>query len=729
MNWFCLLVGGVLAQPPCIQSYELSGYAGWPGGWIELLPGGIQEEIDSMGYFHIHHLCPGEYRLRVWLGGHIVAETTAKVPSEVPLWIEGKEKLHEVVIEERLSRTSRVAPLMRLKRPEGTLAAHIEEIPGVSLSQAGPLLQKPILEGLRGTRVAYAQGGVLLSSQQWGEEHAPEIDPFSAEEVEVHLGPSPVRYGTEAVGGAIVLPVPSLCCLRPVEGSLLVGGLTNGRGGVFSGRLQGTLYEWGYRLQGTLLRMGTFRAPSYFLTGSGSYQLHGSAMLQRLWPTWQLRLYYAQYNAQIGLFQGMHVGNLTDLQRAIASAQPLVYSDFSYKLTAPLQVLSHELISFSLSRLLLKGGLLTLQLSRQYNRRQEKDAVGLYTGSGGIGLDLQLTTHSAQLSYESGGFLLAGFLHHQRNYRQYAYFIPTYERWQGGAYFLFRKADWEVGARIEPLQYVFHGGIWLDTGFTRESIRCFFPSSGVEATKEILLSGGQRLRWLAAFLLRAPNPAELYAYGYHQAQGAFEIGKNTLRGEPTTCLRTTYIRKDGEYALSLYYSPAFIWTRLGDPILSLRGASLALYHEQSPAVWINLSGKLQHLLDRSFLIEIRGSYLWGSLLSAGWRPLPLLPGPLLTPTLRWHRKEWMFSISWSHHFRQTRYDLTAEYLPPPKGYGLLGAELHYQRGRWHCLLAGENLLNHRYRAYPDLMRFFADQIGRQIKLVVEYSFSSRAPSR
>lgn len=707
------------AQPPCDTLYELAGYAEWPSGEVEVIPPGKRFPIQENGEFHIHGLCTGEYLLRVYFEGHVVAEQRVSLPQEKPLVIEGKEKLHAVTIEGHAPRSFHIQPVERIKTAERGIAQQIQEVPGVAVGQAGPLLAKPILEGLRGTRVAYWQGGQPLASQQWGEDHAPEVDPFSAEEIEVRVGPSPVRYGTEAVGGAIILPLPSVCCLRkPFSGTIFLSGMANGRGGVAGIELRGIQRGWGYRIQSALLRTGTFRSPHYYLTGTATAQWHGSFTLHRLWSHWQLRFFYAQYNAFLGIFQGMHVGNLTDLERALQADQPLVASTFSYRLSPPYQKVAHELATLQVSYLSANEAVWSLTLGRQYNRRQEYDPVGIYAGDKGIGLDLQLTTYFVQLTYERGRWLAGLFSQYQRNFPQYAYFIPFYERWQGGIFSLYRWKRWEGGFRAEPLLYDCRQVILREGGQAIPRRRSIFFPLAVEITYN------SWIRVEGSFLTRAPNAAELYAFGYHQAQGAFLIGAPTLRSEPTFALRLSQQTERFTWGVGGYYSPAFVWERIGDPILSLRGAALTLEYGQSPALRFSLSGRWRERIGPFLIAELRGAYVWGSIWEKErWLPLPLLPPFTLTPVLRATYRQWEIEAFWYQQFRQVRYTPWGEYTPPPPGYGILGAAFAWQMKSWRITLSGENLLNRTYRAYPDLMRFFAHQIGRQFRIVLLYTFA------
>jgi len=70
-----------------------------------------------------------------------------------------------------------------------TLGETIKALPGVAIIQYGPSIAKPVVRGLHSQRIATVSAGVPQEGQQWGGEHAPEIDAFAANEIEVIRGP------------------------------------------------------------------------------------------------------------------------------------------------------------------------------------------------------------------------------------------------------------------------------------------------------------------------------------------------------------------------------------------------------------------------------------------------------------------------------------------------------------------------------------------------------------
>ncbi|MCU0426262.1 MAG: TonB-dependent receptor plug domain-containing protein, partial [Candidatus Kapabacteria bacterium] len=91
-----------------------------------------------------------------------------------------------------------------LERTRGqTLGESLQNVPGITLLQTGASIAKPVIRGLHSQRVVVVNAGVQQEGQQWGAEHAPEIDPFAAQRIEVVRGAAGVEYGAGAIGGVI----------------------------------------------------------------------------------------------------------------------------------------------------------------------------------------------------------------------------------------------------------------------------------------------------------------------------------------------------------------------------------------------------------------------------------------------------------------------------------------------------------------------------------------------
>ena len=61
----------------------------------------------------------------------------------------------------------------------------VESMTGVSSIKSGAGVSKPVVHGLSGNRVTILNNGLAQSGQQWGNDHAPEIDPYVADHISV----------------------------------------------------------------------------------------------------------------------------------------------------------------------------------------------------------------------------------------------------------------------------------------------------------------------------------------------------------------------------------------------------------------------------------------------------------------------------------------------------------------------------------------------------------------
>ena len=90
------------------------------------------------------------------------------------------------------------------KKLEATIGATLQEEPGVAMRALGPGPARPVIRGLDGDRVAVLQDGQRvgdLSSQS--ADHGVTLNPSSAQRIEVVRGPATLLYGANAIGGLV----------------------------------------------------------------------------------------------------------------------------------------------------------------------------------------------------------------------------------------------------------------------------------------------------------------------------------------------------------------------------------------------------------------------------------------------------------------------------------------------------------------------------------------------
>ncbi|MEM7040154.1 MAG: TonB-dependent receptor plug domain-containing protein, partial [Bacteroidota bacterium] len=285
------------------------------------------------------------------------------------------------------------------------LGEALREIAGVDALQTGPSIFKPMIHGLHSNRVLVLNNGIRQEGQQWGSEHGPEIDPFIANELTVVKGANGVRYGPDAIAGVVLVEPAPLRDSAGIGGRVDLVGMSNGRMGATSGMLEGNfarLPAFAWRVQGTLKRGGDMHTPDYNLTNTGLREYNFSAAAGWQKERYGVDVFYSQFNTDLGIFAGAHIGNLTDLQLAIERDTPLIANPFSYEIKRPYQHIEHELTKVRSWLETGEAGKLSLTYARQYNLRQEFDThtLGIAPGTNPPQLHYEITSHLAELVWE-----------------------------------------------------------------------------------------------------------------------------------------------------------------------------------------------------------------------------------------------------------------------------------------------------------------------------------------
>jgi len=638
-----------------------------------------------------------------------------------------------------------------------SLGEIVRQLPGVTTLQTGANISKPVIQGLHSNRVAIVNNNVVLESQQWGQEHAPEIDPFSSDKITVVKGALGVRYGVGAMAGAIILePAP----LRPQKGWggwLTAGGFSNGRSGALAGAADYRTpnQKWAFRLQGSAKRGGNLRAPDYWLYNTGHAELNFSGMAE--WKQNERskhELSFSRIDQKLAILKASHLGNVEQILQATQLDTPLNnINRFSYDIGRPNQGIEHYTVKYRYSHIINDFWKWTAQYSYQYNYRREYDVVRktgtaatrpqatfrLYTNVLDVGID-----HRARKYWEgSGGVQVVNF----QNFTNPGAFIPNYVSWGASAWAheRWRKHEvpweYEFGARYD---YRF-SHVYTEGNFGRDINRNvqFGNVSGV---------GGVHYHFNEAFTAtfhsgyawRPPSVYELFAKGIHHGAGTYEEGDSSLVSEKAWNTNYTFaynaLEKKGLNAsLTLYRNAIrdFIYLDPQNTVrVTVRGPFPAYFYKQTDAVLQGVDAQLDLPLYKNFTLETRASLIraWRRLESPDPEtgkttdPLPLMPSDRYQYGLRWTsgNDQTTVRLMGSTVLRQTRIPAEGLLKDPPPSFTTFSFDatrnFNWLGRSWEAGFSIQNLTNVRYREYLNFFRFYADEPGFNAGLRLKVTF-------
>ena len=154
-----------------------------------------------------------------------------------------------------------------LREAQGrSLGETLEPVAGVRSISMTTGIGKPVIRGLSSQRVITLDNGQRVESQQWGTDHAPNLETRDAERIEIIKGPASVLYGSDALGGVvnvIARALPDATGREPFVSSGVAAVYdANLRGQEATRSLEGGAGGLGWRTSVTGRAMGDMRAPT-----------------------------------------------------------------------------------------------------------------------------------------------------------------------------------------------------------------------------------------------------------------------------------------------------------------------------------------------------------------------------------------------------------------------------------------------------------------------------------
>jgi iron complex outermembrane recepter protein len=745
--------------------------------WIEALKSGTTTDLN--GAFTFSNLCPGTYTLLIRFVGYEDQTVSTRIPVSKTQIVQMKpsvEILHDLVIEgDHIQRHSLSQSLSILSEDQllvnkgKTLGEMLQEVPGVTNIMTGPSVFKPVINGLHSQRLLILNNGIRQEGQQWGIDHAPEIDTYIASELEVIKGAEAVRYGSDAMGGAILINPSPLHYSEGVGGEVNLAFASNNRMGAFSGMLEGGLAKHtglAWRVQGTLKKGGDFHAPDYNLSNTGAEEHNFSTSLGYRRDKNQAEVYFSSFNTTIGILRSSHTGNLDDLQNSIVNNRPWYIDDFTYDVAPPKQQIAHQLVKARFKRNFTTATALTILYGGQFNHREEYDVRRDKKEIPALSLDLFANTIDATLDFGKGYWFGSGGISLSAKANSNLTgngLLPNYDQ-QSGALFLierYKKEKWlvELGARIDrqllkPKMY--EKEILLTPEYN-------FTYSALSAGGSLFINTTTRLSSNVGLTTRTPQVNELFSQGLHHGSAAIEEGLlitpdgiNTLSSainlehsyKWTSTLQMQRKSFSGEITGYLNYFDNYVYLTPYETRLTVRGFFPVFQYRQTNAFLAGSDFSIEVPLTKAVNYSLKASYVYAADQLNSNNRLTFIPPASITNTFKYtisalgKWKDLTMTIKGDYVLRQTRAPETIypadipstpvgtnfDFMDAPDSYFLvridLAATLPLGNRELTFALTGENLMNNSYRNYMNRLRYYADETGINILARINYKFHS-----
>jgi len=710
---------------------------------------------DEEGLVRVADLCAGNYTCHVEAAGHMSIAQVITVKESSRVRIRLVHALREVTVKEERVKTvlQTKESLNKDQLAEGsgkTIGDVLQAVNGVTLLSNGGTVSKPVIHGLHSNRILMVNNGIRQEDQQWGSEHAPNIDPFLANRITVIKGAAGVRYGTDAIGG-VVLVEPAPLRSSGWGGEVNLAGFSNNRMGVAEGMIEHGFEKipgLSFRLQGTLKQGGNYRIPGYYVANTGVRESNYSAAIGYARAHQSVELFYSHFNTDLGIYRGSHTGSKEDLLNAINSDTPRVSAGFTYDIDRPRQHVVHDLAKLKLNATNAVGKW-SLTYAFQHNFRQEYDVVRKDDGKAQLNLTLNTQTLNLNLDHVSwkgltGEIGVDGIFQTNRFPAGDRLFIPWYNTAGGGAYAVerWKKNNWTVegGLRYDYRWY----NVWNNEGSNQAVVEYQYAYNSLSGTLGVNKKVKDGLEWSATLsnAWRAPQANELFSSGLHQEAARIELGNKDLSPERSYGLNLEGKWQAGKLSteLSLYsqYIRNYIYLEPGPDLLTIRGYFKTFNYKQTNA-WLNGTDfSAKYLWTEGLETSLKASVVLARNVTAkDW--LIMMPSDRVQLSSRYTRsisntlKNCFAEVGGKYVFQQQRLPQNfddIDYPRPPAGYFLLsasiGTTLQIHKQPVHLSLAAENLLNSRYRDYMDAFRYFIDQPGRNFALRVRVPFETKA---
>ena len=705
----------------------------------ELIPD-VTVQIDELrrqttatadGTFTFDNVPPGMYHLSVRSPGYSSRRMEVTVPTTAgpSLDIRVDPDLHfgEVVSVsadaprsqfDALQPTSVLVGQELTKKLETSVGETLQNEPGVAVRGFGPAAARPVIRGLSGDRVLILQDGQRMSDlSSQSADHGVTVNPAGAQQIEVVRGPATLLYGANAIGGLVNIITEDIPT-RPVTGA----------SGRFTSDLGSAAEEGGaagdVRVgNGTLAlhagaggrRSGDVDTPEGEIVNSQSRSGFGNVGLS--WTG--ARSYFGgsygyddtKYGApivedgQVELTPRKHAFSLR------GGAQGLDGAFDSYRATLAVRRYKHEEIVAGEIGTAFKNNTVEGEVMGSHR------ALGRLKGSiGGSVLGRAFDAAGAEA------------------------LSPAVDQ-RGFAAFLYEELTWphvtfQFGGRIDRTNYEPDGEPELDFTSGSGSVGLLLRPAAADDRVTIALSVARAGR----------NPAieELFFFGAHPGNFAFEVGNPNLKPEhavgfdlslrwrsPRASGEITYFRNDvSDFVFTAPLTHEDFEAREADFAARFPGRGIGEHEEEFPIIeYVGADSVLQGIEAHAdfqvaprFFAEGGLDYVRGTLKDSEV-PLPRMPPLRFRGGLRYQHEAFQAGGEVRAVAKQDRVFSTET---ETDGYQLLRLFAAYTFGSGdvaHTITARlDNATNELYRNHLSLIKNLVPEMGRNLKLLYNVTF-------
>lgn len=718
---------------------------------------------DTLGNFSIENLCAGTYTLRWTHVGCAAKDTVITITKSEKLQLYLEHHYQELIVTEIIGKTElstniEISQSLRnlyLKDPSKDLGVMLSNISGVNVLQSGSNVFKPIIHGLHSDRLQIIQNNVKLSGQSWGAEHAPEIDASSAHSIQVIKGTGSLEYGTDGIGGAIIIHQTANDFAQDWKGQINTSFNTNQKGIASHARISKGWHfkenqKTSFELGGTYKRFGDAKAPKYVLSNSGMDEKSAYAAwnYQKVKDNVQMtsQTFYNYYYRKSGILVASHIGNIEDLKEAIQSDTPKVIHPWTYKISYPNQLTHHHTFK-QLVQLNAPWGKIDVQYDLQKDRRKEFD--NRRNGRSDLPvLDLQLYTQhfSTKFSKQIQKFsLYSGLEYYNKSNTNipgtgFRPIIPNYNLHNSAIWartkWIHKKVNLETGFRYENHQLSV-------AAFNKDNV-LYKPTHDFH-TFALMLNGeiqiSKLLNLISNFTIssRAPNINELYSSGVHQSAAAIEYGDANIRPERSFKWTNKFAlhwtnRARLDITPYIHFINGYIYLQPQDEFeTTIRGAFPVFKYLQLDAVGIaGIDADLTFYPIVNLLkLQAQYSYIRMTDIATGNDLIGTPPNQLKLSggieRSHWRKLTNIYvGLEWKYVGEQLYVSDKSDFLAPPSAYHLLSFNSNID---WNIKSKSmgigiqiNNMTNNSYRDYLDRFRYFADLPGINCNIKWHFNF-------